>query len=191
MTQPELFVLGFPTIGGASTALRQLRELREEHLIQFDYPVLVAKDSRSKVRVAVDRDYRFPAFFTCSAWGLLAGTLFFEPFFGLLVGGLSGLLSGRALNESHPLGRRLITDVGQRKLEPGQSALLILVSKLTSDKVFKRLAESGLYVIQTSLSQVEERRLRDIIAVTREPMGSKKTPPVRESQVTRPLEVFK
>ncbi|HIB66870.1 MAG TPA: DUF1269 domain-containing protein [Phycisphaerales bacterium] len=192
MKQPELLVLGFPSSQGASTALRELQHLQDEHLIQFDYPVLIEKDNRSRLKIGVDRDYRFPAFMTCSAWGLLAGALFLEPFFGLLVGGLSGLLSGQALNDSHPLGRRLIADVGKRKLEPGQSALLVLVSKLTPDKVFRRLAESHLYVIQTSLSHAQERRLRNMIADGREALGnSKTTPPIRESRFTRPLEVSK
>lgn len=191
MKQPELLVLGFPSTGGASQALHRLYQLQDEHLVRFDHPVLIEKNKQAKLRIGVDRDYRFPAFLTCSAWGLLAGTLFFEPFFGLLVGGLSGLLSGQALNDSHLLGRRLITDVGKRKLEPGQSALLVLVSKLTPDKVFKRLADSEMYVIQTSLSQAEERALRDKISRGREPLESKKTPPFRGSQVTRPLGAFR
>jgi uncharacterized membrane protein len=46
------------------------------------------------------------------------------------------------------------------KLEPGRAALIVLVRRSTSDKVLPRLGNHDGHVLQTSLSEADEARVR-------------------------------
>ena len=57
---------------------------------------------------------------------------------------------------------QFIKDVGN-SLDPGESALFILVVEATTDKVLPELAEFGGEVYQTSLSNEDEQTLKDAL----------------------------
>ena len=91
------------------------------------------------------------------------GLLFLNPLVGAAVGAASGAIAGRLSDVG-------INDDFMRQLghsiPPGGSAVFILVRKMTADKVLARLESFHLrgLVLQTSLPDAEEQKLRDAFA---------------------------
>jgi uncharacterized membrane protein len=90
-------------------------------------------------------------------WGLLIGLLFLAPIFWGLFGALMGYLFSKGTDLG--IDNKFIKDVGD-SLDPGQSALFILVVEATQDKVLPEMAEFGGTVFQTSLSNEDEEMLK-------------------------------
>jgi uncharacterized membrane protein len=94
-----------------------------------------------------------------SFWGMLIGIFFFNPLIGMAVGAGAGALSAKLADIG-------ISDKMMKELaasfEPGNSAIFVLVKKVTGDKVLegmKDFAGKG-KVFQTSLSKDDEEALR-------------------------------
>lgn len=90
--------------------------------------------------------------------GLLIGLIFFAPIFGLAIGAIAGALAGRF--SDYGIDDRFIKEVAE-SVGPGNSAVFVLVKKMTPDKVVDAIKEYGGRVIRTSLSEKEEANLRD------------------------------
>ncbi len=86
---------------------------------------------------------------------------------GLAIGAASGALAGSLTDTG--VDDNFMKELGQ-KLTPGTSALFLLIRKSTPDKLLPRIEHFGGHVIQTSLSDEEERRLRTATQV-RTPRG--------------------
>lgn len=161
----DLIVVAFPGEDTADQVLNKLQALQKEHLIDLEDACVVVRDRNGKVHVkqAVNlvgleaaSGGAFGAF-----WGTLIGLLFLNPLAGLLTGAafgagagaLSGMLSDYGIDDD------FIRSLGET-LEPGTSALFILVRRVTLDKVLPELRPFGGKVIRTSLSTEQEARLR-------------------------------
>jgi len=93
-----------------------------------------------------------------ASWGLLIGLIFFAPISGLAIGAIAGALAGRF--SDYGIDDRFIKEVAEN-VRPGNSAIFLLVKKMTPDKVVDAIKEYGGHVIRTSLSETEEANLRD------------------------------
>ena len=91
-------------------------------------------------------------------WGMLIGLLFFAPWLGLAVGAITGAISGKFTDIGDD--DKFIKEVGET-IEPGTSALFLLVRDVTPDKVLERLEGFNPTVLQTSLSKEDEQKLRE------------------------------
>jgi uncharacterized membrane protein len=161
----DLIVVAFPGEDTADQVLNKLQALQKEHLIDLEDACVVVRDRNGKVHVkqAVNlvgleaaSGGAFGAF-----WGTLIGLLFLNPLAGLLTGAafgagagaLSGMLSDYGIDDD------FIRSLGDT-LEPGTSALFVLVRRATLDKVLPEVRPFGGKVIRTSLSMEQEARLR-------------------------------
>jgi uncharacterized membrane protein len=94
---------------------------------------------------------------------MLIGLLFFAPIVGAAVATLSGKLTDLGVDKS------MAKQLGD-ELTPGSSALIVLVRKVTADKVLdglKQFAGRG-RVFQTSLSKDDEKSLREVLETPEE-----------------------
>jgi uncharacterized membrane protein len=102
-------------------------------------------------------------------WGVLFGLLFFIPVFGLAVGGVLGALFGTidkiGIDKSF---QREVRDM----LQPGTSALFLVVDKVTPDKALAALSKYGGRVLKTSLSEDAEQKLQEALAGAGTPAGA-------------------
>ena len=90
-------------------------------------------------------------------WGMLIGLLFLAPWLGMAIGAASGALSGKMADIG--IDDAFIKRVGS-SIQPGQSALFVLVREATTDKVVEALKPLGGELIYTNLSNEEETKLR-------------------------------
>lgn len=158
---PELIVLSFPTRLGAKNFLEDLVPLHEEHLIRIEDAALAVKDDKGRVHGGSRTDLAAHGLLSGSLWGTLTGALFLEPFMGMVLGGIVGLLTGGVLSQAQSgISPRTVQHLATKALEPDSSALFLLVSKLTLDKVAERMCGHRATIIRTSLSHGDERVLR-------------------------------
>jgi uncharacterized membrane protein len=93
-------------------------------------------------------------------WGMLFGLLFFVPFFGMAVGAGLGALMGKV--EKSGIDKEFQRQV-RDMLQPGTSALFVVVEKVTPDKAVAALSRYGGTVLKSSLSKDAEHELQDAL----------------------------
>jgi uncharacterized membrane protein len=90
-------------------------------------------------------------------WGMLIGLLFWAPWLGLAIGAASGALGGALADTG--VDDKFIKEVGNT-IEPGHSALFLLLEDWTEDKVLDRISGFNAEVLQTSPSKEDEEKLK-------------------------------
>ena len=73
-------------------------------------------------------------------WGFLFGLLFFIPVFGLAIGAGMGALMGKLTKTSID---KQFQDQVRDMLQPGTSALFLLLEKVTPDKAVEAMSQYG------------------------------------------------
>jgi len=91
-------------------------------------------------------------------WGLLFGLLFFIPVFGMAVGAGLGALMGKVAKSGID---KQFQDQVRAMLQPGTSALFLVVEKVTPDKAVEALSQFGGTVLKSSLSKKAEQELQE------------------------------
>ena len=83
-------------------------------------------------------------------WGFLFGLLFFIPVFGMAIGAGMGALMGKLAKTS--IDKQFQEQV-RDMLQPGTSALFLMLEKVTPDKAVEAMSKYGGTVLKTSLSK--------------------------------------
>ena len=97
-------------------------------------------------------------------WGTLIGLLFLNPLIGMVTGAAVGAGSGALAGSlaDYGIDDKFIRSVGST-IEPGSSALFVLVRSVTADKVLPELQPFEGTVLRTSLSNEQEARLQQAL----------------------------
>jgi uncharacterized membrane protein len=155
----ELVALAFETEDGAERMRDRLVGLQREHLITLQDAAVVKRNLDGKVKVKQASSLVGAGALGGGFWGMLIGLLFFAPWLGLAVGAVTGALAGKFSDIG--VDDKFIRDVGNT-IKPGNSALFLLISDVTPDRVMDELKDfRGAKVIRTSLSKEQEMRLKD------------------------------
>lgn len=154
----DLVVFAFKTPTGAEEMRDALVGMQKEHLIELEDAAVVVRKPDGKVKVKQATSLVGAGALGGAFWGMLIGLLFFMPWLGLAAGALGGAIGGKFTDIG--VDDKFIKEVGN-SIEPGQSALFILVHSATADKVLPKLEHFDATVIQTSLSEEDEAKLRD------------------------------
>lgn len=155
----DLIVIGFPDQFKADEVLLDLRKLEREYLIDLEDAAIVVRNKDGKVRVKQTQELVTSGALSGGFWGLLIGMLFMQPLLGLFgaaVGALSGALTDIGIDDN------FIQELGST-IEPGTSAIFILVRKSTPDKVLDDLSKFEGKVLRTSLSHEDEDKLQAVL----------------------------
>jgi uncharacterized membrane protein len=153
----ELIAIAYPDKQTASEVRQTLARLQTEHLIELDDVVVVVKDNDGKVRLDQAVNLTGAGAASGALWGGLIGMLFFAPLLGMAVGAASGALSGKF--SDFGVDDNFMQDVGAH-LQPGGSAIFVLVRRATPDRVLEEVGRYGGTVLRTSLSRDAEERLQ-------------------------------
>lgn len=153
----DLIVLTFKTETGAEEMRDDLMRLQKEHLITLDDAAVVVRKQDGKPKVKQLTSLVGAGALGGAFWGMLIGLLFFAPWLGLAIGAVTGAFAGGLTDIG--VDDKFIKEVGEQ-IEPGDSALFLLVREATPDKVMDELKKFDAQVYQTSLSKEDEERLR-------------------------------
>ena len=152
-----LLAIAYPDTETAEKVRAELIQATKEKLVELQDAVVVEHraDGRIKLHQAVNTTATGAA--GGAMWGGLIGLLFLAPLVGMAVGAASGALGGKATDIG--VNDDFLKQLGA-KLEPGAAALIALGRSDAPDKLLERLRPYGGHVIQTSLDNEEEERLR-------------------------------
>jgi uncharacterized membrane protein len=93
-------------------------------------------------------------------WGAVFGLIFFNPVLGLAVGAALGALLGAIAKAG--LDRQFISDV-RDMVQPGTSALFLIVEKGIPEKAIEALSRFGGRVLKTSLTHEAEQQIQEAL----------------------------
>lgn len=158
----NLVVLAFGNMTDAGQMKDDLLKMEKEHLIGLDDAAVVVRNQEGKVKVDQVANLTGVGALGGAFWGLLIGLIFFVPIFGLVVGAAAGAIAGKFADAG--VDHKFIKEVGNT-IQPGTSALFLLVRESTPDKVMEGLKKyKNVKVLKTSLSKEQEEHLRQAFA---------------------------
>lgn len=153
----DLIAIGYPDETTAIAAQQEAERLAHDLVIQPDAIAAIVRHRDGKFKVHSTAHPVTGGTMYGMFWGLLFGLLFFVPIFGMAVGAGLGALMGKI--EKSGVDREFQKQV-QDMLQPGTSALFMVVEKVTPDKAVDALSRFGGTVLKTSLSKEAEAELQ-------------------------------
>jgi uncharacterized membrane protein len=160
----DLVVLALDTETGAEEMRDELVKLQKDHLIMLSDAAVVVRQQDGHVKVKHAVSLVGNGALGGAFWGLLIGLIFWMPWLGLIVGAASGALAGKFADVG--VDNEFIDQV-RNTIQPGQSALFMLIERSTPDKVMVELKKfKNVKVLKTSLSQEQEDKLKAAFAAT-------------------------
>lgn len=153
----NLVVMAFDNENAAAQVRDKLVELQKGKLIQLEDAVVVVRHQDGKVKVKQATNLAGAGAMSGAFWGMLIGMLFFVPFVGLAVGAAMGGLAGSM--SDYGIDDAFIKEASSQ-IQPGNSALFLLVREATVDKVVEQLKPYNGKIIHTSLSAENEAQLK-------------------------------
>lgn len=155
----DLIVIGFKDEFKADEVLIELRKLQREYLIDLEDAAIVVRNKEGKVKIKQSQELVTSGALTGGFWGLLLSLIFFHPMLAIIgaaVGAVSGALTDIGIDDN------FIRELGNT-IEPGTSAIFVLVKKSTPDKVLEDLSKFEGTVLKTSLSKEDEAKLQEVL----------------------------
>ena len=155
----DLIVIGYPDEQTAQRAWDELTKLERDYLVDLEDAAIVRRDRDGKLHVTTPAHHAV-AWGTLSGmfWGVLLGLLMLGPLAPVV--GVAGGIVGAAIGAGTDLGikddfRERVQDL----VQPGTSALMVIVRRVTMDKFLEALQPYGGTVLRTSLSHDAEQQL--------------------------------
>ena len=152
-----LVAIGYPDETTATAASLEAQRLASDLIIQPDAIAAIIRDREGKFHVTTNHHEVAGGASWGMFWGLLFGVLFFIPFLGMAVGAGLGALMGKmtkgAINKEF---QAQVRDM----LQPGTSALFLVIEHATPDKAIDGLAPFGGTVLKSSLPKETEAELQ-------------------------------
>ena len=156
----ELIAIGYRDETTAELAASEAQRLARDLIIEPDAIAVISRDREGKFHVHTSHNPVGAGATWGMFWGLLFGLLFFIPFFGLAVGAGMGALMGKITQSGID---REFQDQVRGLLQPGTSALFLMVEKVTPDKAVEAMSKYGGTVLKTSLSKEGEAELQEAL----------------------------
>lgn len=153
----NLIVIAYDDMTKADKVRADLIQLQKEHLIMLEDAVTVVRKEDGKVKVNQAMNLTAGGALSGGFWGTLIGLIFLNPILGFVAGAAAGAVGG-ALTDIG-INDDFIKELGNT-ITPGSSALFILVTQFTPDKVIEEIKPYGGKVIRTSLSTEDETELK-------------------------------
>src|SRR6476661_3986224 len=162
----DLIAIGYPDETTALKAEKEAQRLASELIIQPDAIAAIVRDKDGKFKVTTNHHPVGGGASYGMFWGLLFGMLFFVPVFGMAIGAGLGALMGKV--EKVGIDKQFEQQV-KDMVQPGTSALFLVVEHATPDKAVEAMAPFGGTVLKSSLSKDAEKQLQEALHGTPAP----------------------
>jgi len=156
-----LVVIGYDDPFKAQEVRLTLAKMQKDYLIDLEDAVVAVKDEKGKVKLHQAVNVTAAGAVSGGFWGSLVGLIFLNPLLGLAVGATAGAVSGALIDVG--IDDKFMKELAGQ-MNPGTSALFILVRKATPDKVLDEIKGTGGHVLKTSLSHDDEAKLQAALA---------------------------
>jgi uncharacterized membrane protein len=154
-----LTVWKFDTVEGAGEALAKLESLSKQQLITIEDSAIVYWEvGKKKPKNYQAQNLTGAGALGGAFWGMLIGLLFFMPFLGLAIGAATGALAGHF--SDYGIDDNFIKEV-RTEVTEGTSALFLLTSDATVDKVEDAFEGTQMNLIRSNLTNEQEAKLRE------------------------------
>jgi uncharacterized membrane protein len=158
-----LVAIGYPDEVTAEAARQTVAGLEEDLIIQADQVASIRRDKDGKYHITTTHGGASSGSGGAvwgGFWGFLFGLIFLIPFAGLAIGAgmgaLFGHLGGKAIDQEF---QEQVRD----QVQPGTSALFMIIEQATPDKAIAALQGYGGTVIKTSLSEEDTAKLQEAL----------------------------
>src|SRR5437763_15874610 len=156
----DLIAIGYPDEATAEAAADEARRLAKDLIIQPDAIAVIVRDHDGSYHVHTSHHLVGGGATWGMFWGFLFGLLFFIPVLGMAVGAGMGALMGKFTKSS--IDKQFQEQV-RGMIKPGNSALFLMLEKVTPDKAVEAMSKYGGTVLKTSLSKETETELQDAL----------------------------
>jgi uncharacterized membrane protein len=155
-----LVAIGYPDETTATAASLEAGRLTKDLILQPDAIAVIIRDREGKYHVTTNHHAVGGGATWGMFWGFLFGLLFFVPFLGMAVGAGMGALMGKMTKGA--IDKEFQSQV-RDMLQPGTSALFLIVEKVTPDKAVEALSKFGGTVLKSNLSKETEQQLQEAL----------------------------
>lgn len=155
-----LVAIGYPDETTATAASLEAQRLSKDLIIQPDAIAAIIRDREGKFHVTTTHHPVGGGTTWGMFWGLLFGMIFFVPFLGMAVGAGLGALMGKMTKGA--IDKEFQSQV-RDMLQPGTSALFLVVEQVTPDKAVEALSKYGGTVLKSSLPKETEEKLQEAL----------------------------
>ena len=156
----DLIVFAFDDEESAFKLHDKLVELQKTGEISLGDAAVVVRNPDGEVKIKQLQGMTGQGAVGGGVLGLLIGAFFLAPWLGLVAGALGGALLGKRTDVG--IDNKFIKEVSGT-VEPGHSALFILVYRIVEDKVMAEVEPFKPKVLRTSLSAENEAKLREAL----------------------------
>jgi len=156
----DLIAIGYPDTTTAMKALDEAEKLASDLVIQPDALAVIIRNDEGKFKTVTNQHLVGLGTTSGMFWGFLFGILFFVPFLGMAIGAGMGAMMGKVSKSSIDKG---FQDQVREMMQPGTSALFMVLEQMTTDKTLAALAPLGGTVLKTSLSDADQKEIQDAL----------------------------
>jgi uncharacterized membrane protein len=158
----DLVAIAYDDLPTAQQVASNLSDAVKGHVIELEDLVIVEREADGKVKLHQPSLAGLGAA-SGALWGGLIGLIFLVPLFGMAIGAAAGAAGG-ALSDTG-VDDKFLKRLGA-ELEPNKAALIVLVRKVSVDKVLPEIKIPGT-IIQTSLNNDDEQALERALDAAR------------------------
>ena len=152
-----LIAIAYPDAQTAERVRAELVQATKEHLVQLEDAVVVEHSADGKIKLHQAMSLTGAGAAGGALWGGLIGLLFLAPLVGMAIGAASGAAAGKLSDTG--VDDNFLKELGA-KMPAGGAALIALGRAGAPEKLIERLKPFGGHLIQSSLDDEAEERLR-------------------------------
>jgi uncharacterized membrane protein len=156
----DLIAIGYDDTTTALAAMDEVESLAKDLLIQPDAVAAIVRNEEGKFRTVTNQHLVGGGATWGMFWGFLFGLIFFVPILGMAWGAGLGAIMGKVTKSGID---KNFQDQVRAQVQPGTSALFLIVEQMTADKALEGLSKFGGTVLKTSLSKEAEAELQDAL----------------------------
>jgi uncharacterized membrane protein len=162
----ELIVIAYPEEDRADKVMNVMLSLQKDEFVSLADVACVRKDKNEKVHLHQSQHKTGKGAAWGAAAGLIAGSIFLTPLFGVGVGALIGGVVGRKVDIGLP--DDFVRQVSAQ-LKPQSSALVLVVTSANKQVLLPQLQQQGGVILSSTLDPESEAKLEAALSADQTP----------------------